>query len=71
MDIIVLVRLAITLTFLILAAGGPYAIILLRRFIRSYTAAHVELELRTTTLERRVTLLERRMEPPGTKEGEP
>lgn len=49
MDIIILVRLAITLTFLILAAGGPYAIILLRRFIRRYTVAHEELRIRVAT----------------------
>lgn len=44
MLIITLIRIAITLTFLILAAGGPYAIIILRRFIRRYTVAHEALK---------------------------
>lgn len=49
--LIILLRLAITLTFLILAAGGPYAIILLRRFIRRYATAHEALEVRVEALE--------------------
>lgn len=51
MLIIAFIRIAITLTFLILAAGGPYAIIQLRRFIRSYAVAHQELEARVKALE--------------------
>lgn len=47
-----LVRLAIGLTFLMLAAGGPYAIIQLRRFIRRYSVAHATLEARVLALER-------------------
>ena len=54
MDVLILVRIILTLTFLILAAGGPYAILLLRRFIRRYTVAHVELELRVAALERQL-----------------
>lgn len=53
MDIMILsVRIAITLTFLILAAGGPYALGKLRRFIRTYGVAHEELKQRVTELER-------------------
>lgn len=44
MDIVLLVRLAITFTFLMLAAGGPYAVIKLSRFIRRYTVAHEALK---------------------------
>lgn len=49
--LIFLIRLAITLTFLILAAGGPYAILQLRRFIRNYMTAHKILEARVEALE--------------------
>lgn len=53
MDVItLLVRLVITLTFLILAAGGPYAIWQLRSFITRYVAAHKILEARVEALER-------------------
>lgn len=48
----ILIRIAITATFLILAAGGPYAIILLRRFIVRYAVAHAALEARVAALER-------------------
>lgn len=51
MDITMLVRILIVLTFLILAAGGPYALIKLRNFILSYAAAHKALEQRIQTLE--------------------
>lgn len=61
MLIITLIRIAITLTFLILAAGGPYAIILLRRFIRRYDVAHRVLEADHKALETRVSVLERRL----------
>lgn len=50
--LIIFLRVAITLTFLILAAGGPYAIWQLRRFIRRYALAHKALELRVAALER-------------------
>lgn len=53
MDILILlIRIAIVLTFLILAAGGPYAIVLLRRFIKRYMVAHAALEARVQMLER-------------------
>lgn len=52
MLLIILARIAVTLTFLMLAAGGPYAIIKLRRFIRTYRTAHAILEARVTALER-------------------
>lgn len=64
MLIIALIRLAITLTFLILAAGGPYAIILLRRFIRRYAVAHEVLALRVKRLEQHTGL-------PTPDEGQP
>lgn len=52
MDIVILlVRISVTLTFLILAAGGPYAIIQLRKFIKSYRTAHLALEARVEALE--------------------
>lgn len=52
MDIaVLLIRSAIALTFLILAAGGPYAIIELRSFIKTYKAAHTLLEKRVKALE--------------------
>lgn len=51
MGVLILVRIMLTLTFLILAAGGPYAILLLRRFIRRYTVAHEELKIRVAAQE--------------------
>lgn len=51
MLIITLLRIAITLTFLILAAGGPYAVIKLSRFIRKYGFAHEELKRRVAAIE--------------------
>jgi len=68
MDLVILfLRLAITLTFLILAAGGPWAIILLRRFIRRYGIAHEALEARVQANERRLQTIERQLNitPPG------
>lgn len=53
-DSILLVRIAITLTFFILAAGGPYALMKLRRFILFYTERHTALELRVQALERQI-----------------
>lgn len=53
-----LVRVAITLTFLILAAGGPYAIIQLRRFIRHYITAHKLLKAEVDALKTRVDRME-------------
>ncbi len=51
MDIILVLRVLITLTFLILAVGGPVAIVQLRRFIRLHYRKHAELEARVTRLE--------------------
>lgn len=56
---IILVRIAITLTFFMLAAGGPYALLILRRFIIRYEAAHRILEMRTDALEQEVQALKR------------
>lgn len=58
MFLITFLRIAITLTFLILAAGGPYALLLLRRFIRRYTVAHEALKTDHEALKARVTTLE-------------
>lgn len=44
MDIVIIVRIIIGATFLILAAGVPYVIIALHRFIRRYTIAHEDLK---------------------------
>lgn len=60
MLIITLVRVATTLTFLILASGGPYAIWQLRRFIVRYTIAHEALRARVEALEHRLDQLEGR-----------
>lgn len=54
MLVTLLIRVAVTLTFLILALGGPYAIILLRRFIKHYTVAHEALKERVRFLERQL-----------------
>lgn len=51
MLIIILVRVAIGLTFLILASGVPYALFRLRRFIVRYEVAHRALEARVEVLE--------------------
>ncbi len=59
MDIILILRIFITLTFLILAIGGPVAIIQLRRFIAVYALAHKVLEARIESLERRVSALDK------------
>ena len=58
--VILIVRLLITLTFLILAVGGPVAIIMLRRFIRVYLVRHAELILRIEEVEKRLLRLEQR-----------
>jgi uncharacterized protein YoxC len=44
MDIIILLRIASTLTFFIVVLSAPYALIKLNRFIRQYYKAHKELE---------------------------
>ncbi len=58
MDIILILRVLITLTFLILAVGGPVAIVQLKRFTTLYARKHAELLVRVEALERRVTRLE-------------
>ena len=42
--LILFIRIATTLTFLILAAGGPWALWKLSRFIRTYKSAHEALK---------------------------
>jgi hypothetical protein len=51
MDIILIIRILITATFLILAVFGPLAFFLMRRFIRQYGIAHGELSARVLLLE--------------------
>lgn len=62
MLIVYAVRIAITATFLILAAGGPYAIILLRRFIVRYEVAHTVLEMAHNALKVEHEALKKRVE---------
>ncbi len=52
MDIILFIRIMVTLTFLILAVCGPIAIFQIQRFIKLYLIKHNELLLRVTALER-------------------
>ena len=59
MVLILILRIFITLTFLILAVGGPIAIIQLRRFTAVYALAHKALEARIESLERRVSALDK------------
>ncbi len=66
MDIVLVLRVLITLTFLILAVGGPVAIVQLRRFIRLHYGKHAQLEARVEVLERRTHRLE-----PGETDGKP
>lgn len=54
MDIVTLVRIAVTLTFLILAMGGPYAIRKLSTFIREYKTAHNALRQRVQVIEKQL-----------------
>jgi hypothetical protein len=54
MDIIIALRIAITLTFLILAVGGPIAIWQLRTFTALYYLKHRELQARVEQLEQRL-----------------
>jgi hypothetical protein len=52
--LLLFLRLAITATFLILAAGGPWALIKLSRFIRRYAVAHQALKLRVQIIEKQL-----------------
>lgn len=61
MLIIILLRIAVTLTFLILAAGGPYAIVKLSKFIRRYTDAHTKLEDKAASQGAQIKSLEDRV----------
>ena len=54
--LIIFLRIAITLTFLILAAGGPWALYQLNRFIKRYVTAHEVLKARVAALERQMGL---------------
>jgi hypothetical protein len=58
MTIIVLVRLAIWLTFLLLVVEGIAAIVWATRFSKNYVLKHRELEVRVEGLERRMRLPE-------------
>lgn len=59
MLIVILVRVAIWLTFLLLTAEGIAAIVWARRFSRNYVIRHKELEVRIDSLERRMQLTEK------------
>ncbi len=50
--VIILLRIAVTLTFLILATFGPYAVRKLSKFIQRYTVAHESLKLRVQVIEK-------------------
>jgi hypothetical protein len=58
LDLVLILRIFITLTFLILAVGGPIAIMQLRRFARVYYIQQGELKVSIEALERRVARLE-------------
>ncbi len=58
--LITVVRVCITLTFLILAVGGPYALYRLNKFIKLYTISHTALLNRVADLERKMHGLEKR-----------
>lgn len=49
--VVLLLRIAVTLTFFILALVGPYAVLQLRKFIKRYRTAHLILEARVENLE--------------------
>lgn len=55
MDLFILfLRIAITLTFLILAIFGPIAFAQLSTFIRTYKVAHETLKARVTAIEKQL-----------------
>ncbi len=58
MTLVLVLRILITLTFLILAVGGPVSIIMLRRFIIRYIAAQDILQAQVDSISRRVERLE-------------
>lgn len=59
MDIIVLIRVVILITFLLLLVEGIAAIILARRAVRIYVRKHRDLETRVEIIERRLPILEK------------
>jgi len=61
MLLLTLARVATVLIFLTTAVGGPYAILLLRRFIAAHTLAHGILMAELEALRRRVTHLDERV----------
>ena len=56
MWVITLVRVCITLTFLILALGGPYAVVRLNRFMALYAREHRKLKSRVEMIERHLSI---------------
>lgn len=76
--LIFFIRLAITLTFLILSCGGTWALIKLNKFILQYRTAHKILEnsvdqYRTENklLEQRIEVLEQKMKSPEEHHDQP
>ncbi len=63
MDIILFIRIVITLTFLILAVCGPIAIFQIQRFVKLYVIKHEELIMRVSALERALHITP--IDPPG------
>lgn len=56
MDTILVIRIMITLTFLILAVCGPIAIYMLRKFVKEYMTSHAVLKARVTVLEKALNI---------------
>jgi hypothetical protein len=56
MDGILVIRIMITLTFLILAVCGPIAIIQIRKFIKLYVTEHAVLTARVVVLEKALNI---------------
>ncbi len=60
MLIITIIRVLIIITFLILAIGGPLALLLMRRYVIVVMRDVAQLEVRMDTMERRITRIEER-----------
>jgi uncharacterized membrane-anchored protein len=58
--IITIIRVLIIITFLILAIGGPLALLLMRRYVIVVMRDVAQLEVRMDTMERRITRIEER-----------
>ena len=56
MDAILLIRIMITLTFLILAVCGPIAIYMLRKFIKEYMVSQAVLTMRVAAIEKALNI---------------